>query len=473
MNTASPAHHQVPAKQAAVTPPYSLEAEQSVLGTLLLENTAWDKVGDKLCAQDFYSPANKAVFSCILDLLGRNQPADTLTVADALRSSGELEKVGGETYLYTLANTTPTVSNVVAYADIVREYALSRQLLAAAQKISDAVYHPQGRDGRTLLDQAEQIIFRIAQQRLSTDSGPLPIGDILSQTTEKIDQLHRSSNALTGISTGFSDLDEMTSGLQEGELIVVAARPSMGKTAFSMNIAEHAAMHRTAPVLVFSMEMPSDMLAARMLSSLGRINQNKVRTGKLAEDDWPRITSAVGMLSNAPLFIDDSPALSPTDVRARARRLAREQGGKLGLIIVDYLQLMQAPQLKENRNAEISAISRSLKLLAREMAVPVIALSQLNRSLEQRTDKRPVMSDIRESGAIEQDADLILFIYRDEVYQPQTMEKGVAEIIIAKQRNGPIGKVKLTFLGEFTRFENYVPESVEGFSHFDADGVAG
>lgn len=435
-------------------PPHSVEAEQAVLGGLMLDNRAWDRVVEYISEIDFYRADHRLVFQVISELAKKNKPFDMLTLADSLKAVNSLETAGGEAFLYQLANNTPSAANIVAYAEIVRERSVLRQLLTAANHIADLAFHTEGRPSKELLDEAERRIFKIGDQTSRNTEGPMGIGDVLAKATDRIDTLFHSNNAVTGLSTGFVDLDEMTAGLQEGDLVVIAGRPSMGKTAFAMNIAEHAAISGKKPVLIFSMEMPSEMLAMRMMSSLGRINQHKVRTGKLAENDWPRLASAVSMLSEAAMFIDDSPALSPSELRGRARRIARSHG-QLGLIVIDYLQLMHVPGSKENRTMEITEISRSLKALAKEMHVPVIALSQLNRGLEQRTDRRPVMSDIRESGAIEQDADLIAFIYRDEVYNDNSPEKGVAEIIIGKQRNGPIGKIKLTFLGEYTRFENY------------------
>lgn len=452
-------------KQSSVDPlkrpPHSVEAEQSILGGLLLDNQAWDKVSSKLCEADFYRMEHRTLFRAVTELARRQQPFDVVTLLDNLKSNNELDDAGGESYLFELANNTPSVANVTAYADIVREKSVQRQLISIAGEIADSAYNPAGREVPELLDLAETKVFAIAEQT-SGDGGPETIKSILVRTVEKIDALYHSGDAITGLATGLTDLDEMTSGLQPSDLVIVAGRPSMGKTTLVMNMAEHAAIRGSKPVLVFSMEMPSDSLAMRMMSSLGRIDQHRIRTGKLNDDDWPRVTSAVHMLSEAPLYIDDSPGLSPAEMRARARRLAKESG-QLGLIVVDYLQLMKVPGFKaENRTAEISEISRSLKSLAKELKVPVVALSQLNRSLEQRQDKRPVMSDLRESGAIEQDADLICFIYRDEVYNEDSPEKGIAEIIIAKQRNGPIGKVRVTFLGKYTRFEDLAFNSYQG-----------
>jgi replicative DNA helicase len=442
-------------------PPHSAEAEQSIIGGLMLDNQVWDKISIKLCETDFYRTEHRILYRAISSLAKKDQPFDVVTLLDTLKSHNELDDAGGEAYLFELANNTPSVANVVAYAGIVREKSVQRQLIAVATDIADSAYNPAGREVPELLDLAETKVFAIGEQTAG-DGGPENIKSILVRAVEKIDTLYHNGDAITGLATGLSDLDEMTSGLQPSDLVIVAGRPSMGKTTLVMNMAEHAAIKSEKPVLVFSMEMPADSLAMRMMSSLGRIDQHRIRTGKLDDDDWPRVTSAVHMLSEAPLFIDDTPALSPSEVRARARRLAKEHGS-LGLIVVDYLQLMKVPGFSaENRTAEISEISRSLKALAKELQVPVIALSQLNRSLEQRSDKRPVMSDLRESGAIEQDADLICFIYRDEVYNEDSPDKGTAEIIIAKQRNGPIGKVRVAFIGKYTRFEDLAFNGYQG-----------
>lgn len=434
-------------------PPYSLEAEQAIIGGLMLDNSSWDKVQDKLCADDFYRTEHRILFRVIQDLAAKHQPFDVVTILNGLQLLEEIDLAGGEAYLFEIANNTPSVANIVSYADIVREKSVQRQLIQVASDIADSAYHPKQRDVVELLDFAEQKVFAIAEQTPSK-GGPENIKSVLARAVERIDELYHKGTSITGLSTGLKDLDKLTSGLQRSDLIIVAGRPSMGKTTFVMNMAEHAAIETKLPVLVFSMEMPADSLAMRMMSSLGRIDQHRIRTGQLTDEDWPRVTSSVHMLSDAPLFIDDTPGLSPAEMRARSRRLMREHG-QLGLIVVDYLQLMQVPGFKaDNRTAEISEISRSLKSLAKELSVPVVALSQLNRSLEQRQDKRPVMSDLRESGAIEQDADVICFIYRDEVYHEDSPDKGSAEIIIAKQRNGPIGKIKVAFLGQFTRFED-------------------
>lgn len=442
-------------------PPHSIEAEQAILGGLMLENQALDKVTGKLCEQDFYRGEHRILFRAMISLTQKSQPFDLVTIIDHLKALHALEDAGGETYLFELASNTPSIANITAYADIVREKSVQRQLITVATDIADAAYNPGIRDVAELLDFAENKVFVIADQT-ARDGGPEPIKSVLERAVERIDALYHSGNSLTGLPTGLTDLDGLTSGLQRSDLVIVAGRPSMGKTTLVMNMAENACIQSKQPVLVFSMEMPADSLAMRMMSSLGRIDQHRIRTGQLDDDDWPRVTSAVHMLSEAPLFIDDTAALSPAEMRARARRLMKEHG-QLGLIVVDYLQLMQVPGFKsDNRTAEISEISRSLKALAKELHVPVVALSQLNRSLEQRQDKRPVMSDLRESGAIEQDADLICFIYRDEVYNEDSPDKGCAEIIIAKQRNGPIGKVRVAFLGKYTRFEDLAFTGYQG-----------
>lgn len=447
-------------------PPHSREAEQSVLGALLVSDRAWDDVVDRLQPSDFYFSQHRIIFEAMHQLSAKHVPFDVLTISEALKNTKKLAAIGDEVYLFELANNTPSAANVTAYADIVRERSILRQLIQVGSEIAQSGYDLSDADSKALLEKAEGQVFAISETH-ARGTGPVDLASLLVQATEKIDALQQNKGAITGLSTSYTDLDNMTSGLQDGELIIVAGRPSMGKTAFSMNIAEHAAIKGDLPVLIFSMEMPGDALAMRMLSSLGRINQQAVRSGALSDEDWPRLTSAVSMLSEANMYIDDTPALSPAEVRARARRLAREHGG-MGLIVIDYLQLMQLGGKVENRTNEISQISRSLKTIAKELNCPLIAASQLNRSLEQRQDKRPVMSDLRESGAIEQDADLIAFIYRDEVYNEDSMDKGMAEIIIAKQRNGPIGKVKLTFLGEYTRFENfaYNAASMSGMQQF-------
>jgi replicative DNA helicase len=438
-------------------PPYSVHAEQSVLGGLMLDNQTWDTVADRLHEDDFYRKDHQLIFRAI-QLLGEKQsPFDVVTLSEALEQFGWLEDAGGLAYLGTLAKETPSAANIGTYADIVRDRSALRRLIHVGTEIADLAYRPEGREVIQLIEEAEQKVFQIADQRRRGGSGFRPIKTLLSAAIDRIETLFQQEGHITGTSTGFLDFDEMTSGLQASDLIIIAGRPSMGKTTFAMNIAEHVAIKEKLPIAVFSMEMPGEQLAMRMMSSLGRIDQHRVRTGKLEDDEWPRMTSAINILTETKLFIDDTPALTPTEVRARARRLTREHG-RLGLVVLDYLQLMQCPASGDNRVAEISEISRSLKALAKELNVPVVALSQLNRNLEQRPNKRPVMSDLRDSGSIEQDADLIVFIYRDEVYHPDTADKGKAEIIIAKQRNGPIGHLYLTFLGQYTRFENFVAD---------------
>ena len=438
-------------------PPHSVEAEQSVLGGLLLEASALDKITDLMTADDFYRQEHRLIFRQIVRLSEQAKPVDVITVAEALEISGELDKVGGLPYLGGLAQNVPSAANIRRYGEIVRERSIMRKLAEVGTDIASSAYNPTGRDAAQLLDEAESKVFEIAEAGSKGKQGFIAMPPLLSQVVERIETLYARDNPsdITGTATGFTDLDRMTSGLQPGDLVIVAGRPSMGKTAFSINIAENVAMDSKLPVAIFSMEMGATQLAMRMLGSVGKLNQHDLRTGRLQDDDWGRLTHALGKLNDAPIHIDESAALSALDLRARSRRLHRQSNG-LGLIVVDYLQLMSsnAGKASENRATEISEISRSLKALAKELHVPVIALSQLNRSLEQRPNKRPVMSDLRESGAIEQDADLILFIYRDEVYNSDSPDKGKAEIIIGKQRNGPIGKVELAFRGEYTRFDN-------------------
>ena len=445
-----------PELAALKLPPHSVEAEQSVLGGLLLENHAWDRIADVINQNDFYRHDHKLIYRMITKLIEQGKPADVVTVAELLENHGELSNVGGLSYLVALAQNTPSAANIRRYAEIVRERGIMRKLVEVGTDIAESAYNPAGRSANDLLDQAEAKVFDIAEAGARSQQGFVEIKPLLTEVVERIDELFSRDNQsdVTGIPTGFTDLDQKTAGLQPGDLIIVAGRPSMGKTAFSINMGENVAIDSGLPVAIFSMEMGGTQLVMRMLGSIGRLDQHKIRTGRLQDDDWQKLTYAVGKLNDAPIFIDETPALNALELRARARRLHR-QCGKLGLIIIDYLQLMSSVSSGENRATEISEISRSLKALAKELQVPVIALSQLNRSLEQRPNKRPVMSDLRESGAIEQDADVILFIYRDEVYNPDSQDKGSAEIIIGKQRNGPIGTVRLTFLGEHTRFENY------------------
>ena len=456
-------------------PPHSIEAEQAVLGGVLLNNDVWEHVTERVSEDDFYRKDHRVIFRAMTTLDDDGQPYDVVTVAEWLDSHQLLDDAGGLTYLAALAERTPGVSNVNAYADIVRKRSVLRQLIKATNTISETIFNPQGLTNEQILDSAEKTVFEIAERESKGRRTYDTIKDLLVNAMDRIDELFHRDNPITGVSTGFDKFDELTAGLQPADLIVIAGRPSMGKTALAINIAEHAVIKDKLAVVIFSMEMPGSSLAMRLLSSLGRIDQQKIRTGKLKDEDWPRLTSAVDLMQNARLFIDDTPALTPSEIRARCRRLYREHGG-LDLVIVDYLQLMQVAGNTENRATEISEISRSLKAMAKELNVPVIAISQLNRSLEQRTNKRPIMSDLRESGAIEQDADLIIFIYREELYEKDIENnKGKAEIIIAKQRNGPIGDFLLTFLGQYTRFENYIPDSnfpVSG-GGFTGGGYAG
>ena len=444
--------------EATRVPPQSIEAEQSVLGGLLLDNTAWDRIADVVGESDFYRSDHRAIFGHIARLIEENKPADALTVAESLERSGKLGEVGGQAYIGSLALNTPSAANIRRYAEIVRERSIMRSLAAIGTEIADSAYSPTGKDASVLIDEAEAKIFHIAEARSKARQGFVKIDPLLTETVERIDMLYsrENKNDVIGVPTGFVDLDRMTSGLQQGELIIVAGRPSMGKTTLVMNMAEHVALSEKRAVGVFSMEMSGPQLAMRMIGSVGRVDQHELRSGTFREDDWPKLVDAVGKLNEAQLYIDDTAGLNVLELRSRARRLHRQCGG-LSMVVVDYLQLMSGTGggREENRATEIAEISRSLKSLAKELKVPVIALSQLNRSVDSRQDKRPMMSDLRESGAIEQDADLILFIYRDEVYNPESPRKGIAEIIIAKQRNGPVGKIDLTFIGKFTRFENY------------------
>ncbi len=437
-------------------PPHSIEAEQSVLGGLMLDNDRWDTVAEKVSAVDFYSRPHRVIFEAAKFLLEKAVPLDLITLSEHLEKKDQLKDVGGFAYLAELAKSTPSAANIIAYAEIVRERAIVRSLISVANEIADAGYEPEGRGSEELMNFAESRVFAIAESRTNKNEGPQNVETVLDQTLTKIEMLlNTPQNGVTGVSTGFTDLNKKTAGLQGSDLIIVAARPSMGKTTFAMNLCETAAMEQDKPVLIFSLEMPAEQLMMRMLASLSRVDQTRIRTGQLGDEDWARISTSVGILSEKKsMYIDDSSGLTPTDVRSRARRVHREHGG-LSMIMVDYLQLMRVPGLQDNRTLEIAEISRSLKALAKELNVPVVALSQLNRSLEQRADKRPVNSDLRESGAIEQDADLIMFIYRDEVYHPDSEYKGTAEIIIGKQRNGPIGSVRLTFQGHFSRSDNY------------------
>ena len=436
-------------------PPHSIEAESSVLGGLLLDNGAWDRVGDLLVDNDFYRHEHKLIYAAIGALINASKPADVITVNEQLQNQGKAEEMGGLSYLNSLAQYVPSASNIRRYAEIVRERSILRKLVSASDEIATNAFNPQGKAIDRILDEAEQKIFNIGEEGSRMKQGFQSMDTLVVELLDRVQEMADNPNDITGVPTGFYDLDRMTSGLQPGDMVVLAARPSMGKTAFAINIAEHVALNEGLPVAVFSMEMGASQLAVRVVGSIGRIDQGHLRTGKLSDDEWPRLTEAIEKLRTVSLHIDETPGLTPSELRANARRLAR-QCGKLGLIVVDYLQLMSGSGGSggDNRATELGEISRGLKMLAKELQCPVIALSQLNRSVEQRTDKRPMMSDLRESGAIEQDADIIMFIYRDDYYNKDSKEPGVAEIIIGKQRNGPTGTVKLTFLKNLTRFES-------------------
>lgn len=455
--------------------PHSIEAEQAILGGIMLDSRMLDDVAEKIQPSDFYNKTHEIIFSQMLQLAKESQPVDLLTIDQALKDKGILEDAGRFAYLAELSKSTPSVANILAYADIVSECAIRRELISAGNKISEISYNPKGMTVEEVLDKAEQVVFHIAEKRTASDEGPKKIDNILMQTLQKIEILSANKNGgVTGVSTGFIDLDKKTAGLQKSDLIIVAARPSMGKTAFAVNLCENASMVDievtdengnvqrvpNKPVLIFSLEMPAEQIMMRMFASLSRVNQNKIRTGQLDDDeDMARIASTVAMLQQrSNIYIDDSSGLTPAELRSRARRIHSENGG-LSLIMVDYLQLMRAPGFADNRTLEIAEISRSLKALAKELEVPVVALSQLNRSLEQRQNKRPMNSDLRESGSIEQDADLIMFIYRDEYYNPESERKGIGEIIIGKHRNGETGKINLTFNGQWSRFDNYTGQA--------------
>ncbi len=446
-------------------PPHSIEAEQSVLGGIMLDNKAWERVEENLVEKDFYRHDHRLIFNAMSYLVQKLQPLDVITIFEFLEREGNADEVGGLAYLGELANNTPSASNISAYAQIVRERAVIRELISAAHEIADSGFNPEGQDITEIIDSAEKKIFQIAETRNTSESGPVEVRTMLEDVITSIEEYQKTKGGITGIETGFEQLDRITGGLQNSDLIIVAGRPSMGKTTLAMNIAEYSSLKAEKPVLVFSMEMPSDSLMLRSLSSLSRVDQSRIRRGEMDDHDWSKITSTMTLLQQqSKMYIDDSAGLSPAEIRSRSRRLAREKGG-ISLIVIDYLQLMSVPGMKENRTQEVSEISRSLKALAKELNCPVMALSQLNRSLEQRSDRRPVMADLRESGAIEQDADVIAFVYRDEVYNPDTEDKGIAEIIIGKQRNGPIGTVKLTFSGHWTRFDNYADPEYYGEVH--------
>ncbi|MCL1825413.1 MAG: replicative DNA helicase [Betaproteobacteria bacterium] len=445
-----------PQMAAIKLPPHSLEAEQSLIGGLLLDNAAWEKIADLVTGEDFYRDDHRRIYQHITKLIDVGRPADVVTVFESLEKSGEAEQAGGLAYLAEIADNTPSAANIRRYAEIVHERAILRKLVAVGDEIAASALAPSGKDAKILLDEAEARVFEIAEAGARHGSGFQLIQPLLKQVVDRVQELYDRDNPseVIGIPSGFTDLDAKTSGLQPSDMLIIAGRPSMGKTSFALNIAEHVAIENRLPVAIFSMEMPGNQLATRFISSVGRIDMQKIRNGRLSDDDWQRLTMAMGKLYEAPIYIDETPGLNPIDLRARARRLAR-QCGRLGLIVIDYLQLMNGTRETDNRATELSEISRSVKALAKELHVPILALSQLNRSLEQRPNKRPVMSDLRESGAIEQDADIIMFIYRDEVYNPDSQDKGTAELIIGKHRNGPTGMVRMTFLGEYTRFENF------------------
>ena len=445
-----------PQVAALKLPPHSIEAEQSLLGGLLLDNSAWDRIADIVSEGDFYRDDHRRIFAHIRKLVETGRPADVVTVYESIEHANQSEQTGGLAYLGEIANATPSAANIRRYAEIVRERAVLRKLVTVGDEIAGAALNPAGRDVKALLDSAEQKVFEIAEAGNRGGQGFLAITPLLGDVVDRIEKLYNRENPsdITGLATGYYKLDEMTSGLQPGDMIVVAGRPSMGKTAFALNIAEHVGMELRKPVAIFSLEMSGPQLAMRFLSSAGRIDQSKIRKGSLSDEDWEKMSVALGKLHEAPIHIDETGAINASDLRARARRLHR-QHGPLGLIVIDYLQLMTSVKDNENRATEISEISRSIKALAKELQVPIIALSQLSRKVEERNEKRPLMSDLRESGAIEQDADIILMMYREEYYKPDTTEKGVAEVIVGKHRNGPTGTVKLTFLGEYTKFENF------------------
>src|SRR6187549_282109 len=436
------------------TPPHSVEAEQAVIGGLLLDTQAWDQVGDSVGAEDFYRPDHRLIFEAIAELVSESKAIDVVTVSEQLDRRGKLQDAGGLAYLGTLTRDTPGAANARAYAQIVKERALLRSLVTVGGEIASSVWSEEGESARDLVERAERRIFAIAEGS-SRGKGYVSAKQALPALIDQIDDLYNNPNKPRGLPTGFIDFDSKTGGLRGGDLLIIAGRPSMGKSTLAINMAEHAALKQgiRASVAIFSLEMPAEQSLTRMLSSVGSVHLGNVRSGKLSEDDWPRITGATKQLQDAKIFIDDTPALTPTELRARSRRIKREHG--LDLVVVDYLQLMTVPGTKENRATEISEISRGLKALAKEIHCPVIALSQLNRGVEQRENKRPVMSDLRESGAIEQDADMILLIYREEVYNRDTPKKGVADIDLAKHRNGETGDIRLTFRGQHARFENY------------------
>lgn len=446
-------------------PPHSIEAEQAVLGGLMLKNAAWDAIGDVIKDQDFYRADHRIIFRAITQLIEDNKAADVITVSEVLKSRQSEGEVGGMAYLHQLAQGTPSAANIRRYAEVVADRAILRRIAEVGTTIADAAYTTRGRDARDVLDEVEKRVFEIGESGIRKDGVFQRMSPMLAGVMNRLDELHRNPTTVTGKATGYVDLDEMTTGLQDGDLVIIAGRPSMGKSSLALNIAEHVGLELKLPVLIFSMEMSGSQLTTRLLSSVGKVDAQSLRTGRIEQGAWDRLGVALGKLNEAPIEIDESGALNPLDIRARCRRKKREYGG-LGLVVVDYLQLMDSGDGRDdNRATEIASITRSLKSLAKELSCPVIALSQLNRALEARSNKRPVMSDLRESGAVEQDADLILFVYRDEVYNEESPDRGIAEIIVGKQRNGPIGTVKLTFRGNFTRFENYAGLPDGGYPH--------
>ena len=446
-------------------PPHSIEAEQAVLGGAFLDKEAWDKVVERVREEDFYRKDHRIIFRAISKLSNEGQPCDIVTVTEWLESHQLLDEAGGMSSIASLAENTPSAMNIKSYADIIRKRSILRQLISATSNINDTVFNPQGRSSEQILELAEQLVFDIAEQEERSNQSYQNISAFTQPVMNRIQELKESDSPITGIATGFSDLDYKTGGFQRSDLVIIAGRPSMGKTALAVNIAENTAIKAKLSVAIFSMEMPAEQLTMRMMSSLASLDQHKVRTGDLDGEDFTQLHSTVNLLSDTKMFIDDTPALTPAELRAKCRRISREHG--LDLVVVDYLQLMQVAGTAENRATEISEISRSLKAMAKELNIPVVALSQLNRSVESRQDKRPVMSDLRESGSIEQDADVIIFIYRDEVYDQDSVDKGMAEIILSKQRNGPIGKVKLAFRGQYTRFDDYIEDPLK-YDNFSA-----
>ncbi|MFL2556241.1 MAG: replicative DNA helicase [Gammaproteobacteria bacterium] len=446
-------------------PPHSIEAEQAVLGGIFLNKEAWDKVAEHVNEDDFYRKDHRIIFRAISKLSNEGQPCDIVTVTEWLESHQLLDEAGGMSSIASLAENTPSAMNIKSYADIIRKRSILRQLISATSNINDTVFNPQGRSSEQILELAEQLVFDIAEQEERSNQSYQNISAFTQPVMNRIQELKESDSPITGIATGFSDLDYKTGGFQRSDLVIIAGRPSMGKTALAVNIAENTAIKAKLSVAIFSMEMPAEQLTMRMMSSLASLDQHKVRTGDLDGEDFTQLHSTVNLLSDTKMFIDDTPALTPAELRAKCRRISREHG--LDLVVVDYLQLMQVAGTAENRATEISEISRSLKAMAKELNIPVVALSQLNRSVESRQDKRPVMSDLRESGSIEQDADVIIFIYRDEVYDQDSVDKGMAEIILSKQRNGPIGKVKLAFRGQYTRFDDYIEDPLK-YDNFSA-----